>query len=64
MNDDDGDGQLSRCFGKVRFPDKRAAATARNARMNSRYRRGKPKYLRIYPCPSCGGWHLTHTRNE
>jgi len=54
----------AKCFGKIRYAEKKAAATARNARLRDRRRRGKPKYLRIYACPACGGWHLTHTRDD
>lgn len=39
---------------KVKY-DKRGAVTAKNARMHQDHVR-----LRIYPCPNCGGWHLTH----
>lgn len=49
------------CLTKKRYPDKRTAQTALNARMlgRSRQRHGRPTYLRIYPCPLCHGWHLT-----
>ncbi|MES2707160.1 MAG: hypothetical protein V4726_11220 [Verrucomicrobiota bacterium] len=43
--------------GKTIYPDKRAAATARNAWMHSHHNR--PDHLRIYACRSCNGWHLT-----
>lgn len=43
-----------RCNGKICF-DKRSAVTSRNLRM----KKGSID-LRIYPCPSCGYWHLTH----
>lgn len=48
--------------GKKRYPRKKDAATVRNSRMRGRsgYRRNRPKALRIYCCPDCGGWHLTH----
>lgn len=37
---------------------KRDAIAARNRAM--RRRRNRPKMLRIYQCPDCGYWHLTH----
>lgn len=37
---------------------KREAQTARNQRLRSHHNR--PKLLRIYPCPECNAWHLTH----
>lgn len=44
--------------------DKRTAETLRNARLHRghRRRRGRQKYLRIYYCPHCNAWHLTHRR--
>lgn len=42
------------CRGKVCY-DKRGATTARNSRLE----KGE-KYLRIFPCPVCRFWHLTH----
>ncbi len=48
--------------GKSRYPDKRAAQSAMNARMRSHNR---PDHLRIYACPICRGWHMTHgTRKQ
>lgn len=41
------------CRGKVRY-DKKGAVTAANRRWTE-----SRKKLRIYPCPICGGWHLT-----
>lgn len=48
--------------GKARYPDKKSAVTAGNARTRGRQyrRRNRPESLRAYPCPRCGGWHLTH----
>lgn len=46
--------EYCRYSGKVRF-DKRGAVTAKNAR----YKQAHVK-LRVYVCPDCGGWHLTH----
>jgi hypothetical protein len=40
--------------GKRRL-SKKEAATLRNSRMNH-----GTAWLRIYECPDCGGWHLTH----
>lgn len=44
--------------GKKRYPSKRDASRAKNARLRSF--RNRPAYLRAYPCPDCQGWHLTH----
>ncbi len=43
---------------KNRYPDKKAALTARNSIMSG-HRRNRPKKLRAYPCPDCDGRHLT-----
>ena len=41
---------------------KRGALTARNARMRRNpFSRKRPACLRVYACPTCCGWHLTHT---
>lgn len=45
---------ITKCNGKVIY-DKRGAQTAKNAR-----RRDAHALLRIYHCPWCNGWHLTH----
>lgn len=50
------DTQL-RC-GKVRYHKKKEAITALNKIMTG-HRRQRPNTLRCYPCPDCGGWHLT-----
>lgn len=42
------------CNGKIKY-DKKGATTM----MNFLERKGR-KNLRIYDCPLCGGWHLTH----
>lgn len=47
------DYESGRCGKKVY--DKKTAQTKRNFLMNS----GKEKYMRIYPCKGCNGWHLT-----
>jgi rubrerythrin len=38
---------------------KRQAETVRNSRLRARH--GRPDQLRIYHCPVCNHWHLTHT---
>jgi len=47
---------------KTRYASKKDALTAMNARLRGRQRRrhGRPDQLRVYECPACGGWHLTH----
>lgn len=47
---------------KMRYPDKKAALSAKNHRTRGRRatRHNRPKSLRAYPCPDCHGWHLTH----
>lgn len=42
---------------------KREAETLRNRRTKGRrkVRHGRPDFLRIYHCPKCNKWHLTHT---
>lgn len=49
---------------KFPYRSKKDAQTALNARTRGRkrYRHNRPDFLRAYPCPSCGYWHLTHTR--
>lgn len=37
------------------------AQTVVNARMSARHNR--PEHLRIYHCPLCNGWHVTHKEN-
>ena len=46
----------------MRYSDKRAAVSAKNLRTRGRRknRHNRPKALRAYACPDCGGWHLTH----
>lgn len=64
------DAELPRC-GKVNYPHKRDAATARNHRLKGvefgasgkeRKKRHTPDHLREYYCEECEAWHLTHTR--
>lgn len=43
------------CRGKTKF-DKKTATTSKNSRMKEDH-----VALRIYHCPLCNGWHLTHT---
>ena len=50
------------CRNKMRYPSKRDALTAKNFIKHHHGRagnRGRSKQLRVYPCPHCGGWHLT-----
>jgi len=44
------------CHGKVIY-DKKTAITAANKRFEENHIK-----LRVYPCPDCGHWHLTHTK--
>lgn len=41
---------------------KRQAREVLNRRTRGRrsVRHNRPKELRMYECPDCGGWHLTH----
>ena len=52
--------KLPKCTasGKTCYPDKKSAQQARNRRLSN----GASKYrnLRIYCCPDCNSWHLTH----
>lgn len=48
------DGTIEYCNGKVSY-DKKTAVTA----ANRRFRESHTK-LRVYNCPDCGKWHLTH----
>ena len=52
---------MKKCHGKHCYP-KREAEGARNHRLKSRHKR--PDHLRIYSCPRCGWWHLTHKQLE
>lgn len=45
-----------KCRGKICY-DKKGAITAKNKRWNDDH-----VPLRIYDCPDCNGWHLTHKR--
>jgi ribosomal protein L32 len=46
---------------KTTYPTKRDALTALNFRMRRNpYHHKRPAFLRVYSCPACGGWHLTH----
>jgi hypothetical protein len=49
------------CFSKTRYPRKADAAYVRNYRLRLA-RRDNPTFLRIYHCPLCNGWHITHKR--
>ena len=50
------------CPSTKRGYSKIEAETLRNERTQGRqdYRHNRPKTLRIYECPDCGMWHLTH----
>ena len=50
---------MGRSCGKQRYADKKSAVTKINALKKARGRHGRPEWLRAYPCPDCGGWHLT-----
>lgn len=52
------------CEDKQRYDSKKDALTVRNIRLHTANRRGKPKFLRAYPCDECGGWHLTKQRKH
>lgn len=43
--------------GKSRYPTKKDAQTKLNSMGG--YGRKSGKKLKIYPCPSCKGWHLS-----
>lgn len=51
---------------KTKYACKKDAVTAKNWRTKGRHkkRRGIPQALRVYPCPKCGFWHLTHSVRE
>lgn len=53
---DNGRSKLGEC-GKVCF-DKKSAQT----KMNWLLKQGKARYLRIYQCPICNSFHLTHVK--
>lgn len=46
------------CGRKNRYDSKKDAVTAINFRMKHHNRR-PDKGLKAYPCPHCGGWHIT-----
>lgn len=50
--------------GKRRYANLKDAKTTANHRTRGRQKRrqNRPTFLRPYPCPQCGGWHLTHKR--
>lgn len=45
---------------KVRYPSKKDAQTKLNSMRG--FGRKSGKKLRIYPCPNCKGWHLSHIK--
>lgn len=49
--------------GKIRYPDKLAARVSLvSARRNHDGRRAVEN--RVYRCPDCAGWHLTHKKRK
>ena len=51
---------------KTKYASKKEATTIKNWRTKGRHknRRGISEALRVYPCPKCGFWHLTHSVRE
>lgn len=49
---------MSACADKHRYPDKGTAFFALRQRLHDPQRR--VTFLRVYRCPHCRGWHLTH----
>jgi hypothetical protein len=51
---------------KNQYASKKDATTAMNWRIKGRRknRHGRPDTLRIYQCPTCGQWHMTHGATE
>lgn len=50
------------CHGKTYYAKRKDAVTAMNHVLGGKgrhMRHGRPEHLRAYPCPDCGGWHLT-----
>ena len=52
---------MTRCH-KTRYANRREAQSAMRAilKRGRRHSKPDPKSLRIYQCPKCGGWHMTH----
>jgi hypothetical protein len=57
----EGDYRADFC-GAKRIYSKRAAHESRNRALRRRHNR--PDFLRVYNCPRCNGWHLTHLTRE
>lgn len=54
------DDQVERmCGKKISYSTKKIALTVKNKREKHRYKNGS---LRIYCCPICQGYHITHTK--
>ncbi len=51
------------CECKRRY-DRRGARSEINQFAKFRGRHGRPQRLRAYPCPFCGGWHLTKSADR
>ena len=51
---------------KTKYPSKKDAVTVKNWRTKGRHkkRRGIRHALRVYACPLCGFWHITHQVRE
>ena len=47
------------CGSKNRYASLKEARTMRNRKEKYHYKKGQ---LRIYQCPVCAGYHLTHTK--
>ena len=45
---------------KVSYATKRLAQEVKNNRLASKNKRHRPKFLRVYHCPTCNQWHLTN----
>ena len=54
----DAEPDLCPQTGKVRYRRKRDAVASVHARSRCRWKPGRN--LRVYECPICGDWHMTH----
>lgn len=49
---------------KSGYPSKKDATTAMNWRVKGTHRKkGRQVKMRVYSCPDCGRWHMTHQVN-
>lgn len=53
--------EREKCQQKVRYESKKYAQTALNTLIANQ---GKEGQRRIYSCPWCKGWHMTHVERE